>query len=255
MAMESNESMIRYLVLEVIEAAVNLSLSYEPEALEQVRQHSGKVIRIKTLAPDWMFAVVLCHDGVQLFAEYEETVDARLTLPTSLLAQYILGTSDADLQDLDGVRASGDVALLAELLRVLQAFSIWTACKRILNNWLPEFAGFGGLLEALKHHDPAWIVRLEHLPQLANETLLMVRRQNELLQQQAEEIRAIRRQLDADRNANRISTVIGFCLMLVAFFAHNGYLQVPLLDNLSMDTVLLLILSMVLLIPRLLRRS
>lgn len=254
MAMESNESMIRYLVLEVIEAAVNLSLSYEPEALAQVRRHSGRVIRIKTLAPDWMFFVVLCDDGVQLFAEYEETVDARITLPTALLAQYVLGTSEADLQAPDGVRVSGDLELLAELLGLLQDFSIWSTCKRILNNWLPDFEGFAGLLEAMKNHDPAWIVRLEHLPQLANETLLAVRMQGELLQQQASEIREIRDKLDADRRANKISTVIGFCLLLVAFLAHNGYLQVPVLEGFSLDTVLLLILSMVLLVPRLLGR-
>lgn len=254
MAMESNESMVRYLVLEVIEAAVNLALSYEPAALEQLRQHSGKAIKIKTLSPDWMFVVAFCDDGVQLFAEYEETVDARITLPTALLAQYILGTSEADLQGTRDVRASGDLVMLAEVLQVLQAFSIWIACKRILNNWLPEFAGISGLLEALKHHDPAWIVRLEHLPQLANETLQAVRRQGELLQQQANEIRAIRRQLDADRRASQVSTVIGFCLLLVAFLTHNGYLQVAVLETLSMDTMLLLVLSMVLLVPRLLGR-
>ena len=254
MAIESDESMIRYLVLEVIEAAVNLALSHEPDALERLREHSGRVVRIKTLAPDWMFFVMLCDDGVQLFSEYQDSVDARLTLPTALLAQYVLGTDETDLQDTSGVRVSGDLVLLAELLKVLQDFSLWGVCKRIFNNWLPEFDGFSGLIEALKNHDPAWIVRLEHLPQLANETLAAVRVQGELLQRQANEIRDIHRQLDADRRANQISTVIGFCLIVVAFFAHNGYLQVPVLEGMSLDTVLLLILSMVLLVPRLLGR-
>lgn len=254
MAIETNESMIRYLVLEVVEAAINLALSYEPEALERLRDHNGRVVRIKTTAPDWMFFVAICHDGVQLFAEYEETVDARLTLPTALLAQYILGSDNGDVQGAEGVRVSGDLLLLSELLRILQEFSIWAVCKRILNNWLPDFEGFSGLIEALKNHDPAWIVRLEHLPQLANETLLTVRMQGEIQQQQMQEIRAIRRQLDADRRASQISTAIGFCLIVVAFLAHNGYLQVPVIEGMSLDTVLLLILSMVLLIPRLLGR-
>lgn len=254
MAIENDESMIRYLVLEVIEAAVNLALSNEPDALQRLREHKGRVVRIKTTAPDWMFFVVLCDDGVQLFSEYEEVVDARLTLPTTLLAQYVLGTDDADIEGAEGVRASGDLVLLADVLKVVQDFSIWAVCKRILNNWLPEFEGFGGLIEALKNHDPAWIVRLEHLPQLANETLMAVRVQGELQQKQMEEIRDIRRQLDADRRANQISTLIGFCLIVVAFLAHNGYLQVPQLEGMSLDTILLLILSMVLLIPRLMGR-
>ena len=248
------ESMLRQLALGVIEAAINLALSHDARALEQVREYKGRVLRIKTVAPDWMFFVVLCDDGVQLFGEYEETVDARLTLPFTLLAQYVLGSAPTDLQGIDGVRVSGDLLLLAELLQVVQDFSIWTLSRRIINNWLPQYEGFSGLLEAMKNHDPAWIVRLEHLPQLANETLVAVKTQQELLQRQMLEIQAIRHQLDADRHANQISTIIGFCLLVVAFLAHNGYLQVPVIQNLSLDTVILLILSVVLLAPRLLGR-
>lgn len=254
MPTESNESMIRYLVLGVVEAAINLALSHEPRALERIREHRGRVLRIKTTAPDVMFFVTLCDDGVQLFADYEETVDARLTLPTSLLAQYVLGASATDVQGADGVRVSGDLLLLAELLQIVQDFSIWALAKRILNNWLPQYEGFSGLIEALKDHDPAWIVRLEHLPQLANETLLAVRAQAEMQQQLLLEVGAIRKQLNTDRRANQIGTLIGFGLILVAFLAHNGYLQVPAIQNISLDTLILLILSMVLLIPRMLGR-
>lgn len=248
------ESMIRYLALEVIEAAINLALSHEPRALERIREHKGRVLRIKTTGPDWMFFVALCDDGVQLFAEYEEVVDARLTLPFMLLAQYVLGTGTDEVQGAEGVRVSGDLLMLAELMQIVQEFSIWTLSKRIINNWLPQYEGFSGLLEALKNHDPAWIVRLEHLPQMANETLLAVRAQSELQQRQMSELQAIRRQLDADRRANQVSTIIGFCLILVAFLAHNGYLQVPAIENISLDTLILLILSVVLLVPRMLGR-
>ncbi len=254
MAIENDESMIRYLVLAVIEAAVNLALSHEPEALDRLRQHGGRVIRIKTTGPDWMFFVMLCDDGVQLFSECEESVDARLTLPAALLAQYILGTDEGDAKGAEGVRVNGDLNLLADVLKVVQEFSLWAVCKRILSGWLPEFEGVSGLIEALKNHDPAWIVRLEHLPQLANETLMAVRSQGELLQRQTNEILEIRRQLEADRRANQVSTVIGFCLIVVAFLAHNGFLQVPQIEGMSLDTLLLLILALMLLIPRLLGR-
>lgn len=252
MPQQTDESMIRYLVLGLFEAAINLALSHEPRALDLVRRYKGKVVRIKTTGPDWMFFVVLCDDGVQLFAEHEESADARLTLPMPLLAQYVLGNNVADVQGADGVRVSGDLVMLAELLQGVQEFSLWSLAKRILNQWLPEFEGFSGLIEALKNHDPAWIVRLEHLPQLANETLLAVRAQAEVQQRQMQEIQAIRARLDADRRANQISTVIGFCLIVVAFLAHNGYLQVPVVETLSLDTVILLILSVALLVPRLL---
>ena len=252
MALETNESMIRYLVLEVVEAAINMALSHDSAALDRLREYEGRVVRIKTTAPDWMFFVVLCGDGVQLFLEHEEVVDARLTLPTSLLAQFVLGSDAGGIHGAEGVRVSGDLQLLAELVDILQAFSIWSLFRRILNNWLPEFDGLNGLIEALKNHDPAWIVRLEHLPQMANETLAAVRAQQEVQEQMLAEIAVIRRQLDADRRANRISTVIGFCLIIVAFLAHNGFFEVPQIRYLSFDTLILLILSLVLLIPRLL---
>lgn|GEM_PF-1200684 len=249
-ASENEESMVRYLVMEVLEAAVNLALSHEPEAQERLQDHVGRVLRIKTTAPDWMVFVAVCEDGVQLFLEYEDTVDSRITLPASLLTQHVLGSSADNVLEAEGVRVSGDLEFLNDMLHIALEFSIWSLAKRVLNGWLPEFEGFAGLIEALKNNDPAWIVRLEHLPQLANETLMAVRAQGELQQQQIREIQAIKQQLAADRRANRISTVIGFCLLVVAFLAHNGYLKVPQLESISMDTLVLVIISMVILIPR-----
>ncbi|MEE2732412.1 DUF1418 family protein [Ketobacter sp.] len=250
LAPENDESMVRYLVMEVLEAAVNLALSYEPAAQARLQEHVGRVLRIKTTAPDWMFYLAVCEDGIQLFLEYEEVVDARITLPTSLLSQYVLGSYAEDLMAAEGVRVSGDQDFLEDVMQVALEFSIWSLARKVLQSWLPEFEGLTGLIDAFKHNDPAWIVRLEHLPQLANETLMAVRAQGELQQQQIREIESIKRQLAADRRANRISTVIGFCLLVVAFLAHNGYLKVPQLEGISMDTLVLVILSMVILIPR-----
>ncbi len=243
--------MIRYLVMEVLEGAVNLALSYEPMAQERLNDHIGRVLRVKTTAPDWMFFLAICEDGIQIFSEYEEVVDARITLPSTLLTQYVLGSSAESFADAEGVRISGDLEFLNEVMQIALEFSIWGAVKRLLSSWLPEFEGLTGLLDAIKHHDPAWIVRLEHLPQLANETLMAVRAQGQLLQQQTQEIESIKQQLQADRRANRISTIIGFCLIVAAFLAHNGYLTVLPLAGMSLDTLVLLILSMVILIPRL----
>lgn len=249
-ASEHEESMVRYLVMEVLESAVNLALSYEPEAQALLQNNVGSILRIKTTAPDWMVFVAVCEDGVQLFLEYDEVVDARITLPAALLSQYVLGSSAEDVMQAEGVRVSGDLEFLGDMMKVALEFSIWSLSKKVLQGWMPEFEGLAGLIEAFKNNDPAWIVRLEHLPQLANETLMAVRAQGELQQQQVREIESIKRQLAADRRANRISTVIGFCLIVVAFLAHNGYLKVPQLESISMDTLVLVILSMVILIPR-----
>ena len=68
--------MVRYLAMEVLESAVNLALSQTPDAQERLRDHVGRVLRIKTTGPDWMLFVAICEEGVQLFLEYQEVVDA-----------------------------------------------------------------------------------------------------------------------------------------------------------------------------------
>lgn len=242
--------MIRYLVTEVVESAINLALSYEPLAMERLQDHVGRVLRVKTTNPDWMFFLSIHEEGVHLLLEYEEVVDARITLPTSLMTQYVLGSSAESFEDAEGVRVSGDVDFLREILDIALEFSLWKLVKRVLSSWLPEVDGLSGLIDAFTNHDPAWIVRLEHLPQLANETLMAVKAQGELQQQQMRELEQIKHQLASDRRANRISTAIGFCLIVAAFLAHNGYLQVPELQGISFETLVLLVLSMVILIPR-----
>lgn len=236
--------------MEVLESAVNLALSYEPEAAKRLSDHAGRMIRIKTINPDWMFYLALRKDGVQFYSDCDEPVDVRVTLPTSLLSQYILGSKTDPQEFVDSVRLSGDTELLDSLLSIALEFSLWNLVKRILKDWLPEFDGVTGLIDALKRHDPAWIVRLEHLPQLANETLQVVRLQGELQQTQIMELNAIKQQLASDRKMNRISTIIGLCLIVVAFCANNGFLTVPVLDGFSLDTLVLLVLALVILVPR-----
>lgn len=252
---ENNENMVRYFLVEVLEAAFNLALSYDPEALERLQAHHGAVIKIKTQDPDISFFVVIVDDGIQLCAEHEGPVTARVRMPMGLFARYVLGVSDSNFfMDVDSLKMSGDEQTLLELVEIAQDFNLWRICKRILKSWLPQFDSLEELLNALRSQDADWMARLEHLPQLVNQGIEMIRDQAELQQVQLREIRAIRRQLDADRRASQISTAIGLCLIVVAFLAHNGYLQLPQLEGLSLDTLVLLVVAMVLLIPRLVRK-
>lgn len=252
---ENHENMVRYFFVEVLEAAFNLALSYDRAALNQLRQHHGAVIKIKTYDPDISFFVVVVDEGIQLFAEHEGPVTARVRLPMGLFARYVLGVgSENFFMDQDGLKVSGDEEVLLQLAQIAQDFNLWQICKRILRNWLPQFDSLEDLLTALRSQDADWMARLEHLPQLVNQGIEMIRDQAELQQLQLREIRAIRAQLDADRRASQISTVVGLCLIVVAFLAHNGYLQVPQLEEYSFETLVLVVVAMVLLVPRLVRK-
>lgn len=252
---ENHENMVRYFFVEVVEAALNLALSQDPQALHQLQAHHGSVIKIKTQEPDISFFVVVVEDGVQICTEHEGPVTARIRLPMGLFARYVLGIADDgfSLAEQD-IKISGDEETLMALSEIAVEFNLWNVCKRILRNWLPEFNSWEDILLALRSQDADWMKRLEHLPQLVNSGIEMIREQAEIQQIQLREIGAIREQLDADRRASQISTAIGLCLIVVAFLSHNGYLQVPQLEGFSLDTMILLAVAMTLLVPRLLRR-
>lgn len=252
---ENNDNMVRYFFVEVLEAAFNLALSYDPEAQSRLQAHYGAVIKIKTQDPDISFFVVVVDEGIQLFADHEGPVTARVRLPMGLFARYLLGVGETNIfLDAENLRVSGDEDTLLALAQIASDFNLWRICKRILKSWLPQFDSLEELLNALRSQDADWMARLEHLPQLVNQGIEMIREQAELQQIQLREIRAIRQQLDADRRASQISTAVGFCLIVVAFLAHNGYLQVPRIEGMSLDTLILLIVAMVLLVPRLVRK-
>ncbi len=255
MTENNNESMVRYLLIEIAEAAIGMALDNDTELCERVRSLSGHIIRIKTDTPDLSFYIEFSEGAVHLYAEHEGPVSARVRLPSHLMASQLLGLPvSLDDEDLELIRLSGDEAVVAELKSIAQEFSLWRLLKNIIAGWLPDYETLEELLVAMRSNDPDWMTRFEHLPQLVNETMMLLREQQRLQQQQMQEIRAIREQLNADRRASQISTVVGFCLIVVAFMAHNGYLKVPQLETLSLDTVIMLIVAMVLLVPRMIRQ-
>lgn len=255
MTEKNNESMVRYLVIELLEAAFNLALSNDPATLDRLAPFAGNILRVKTDAPDLSFYLEVTPEGVQLYAEHEGPINARVRLSSHLLARHVLGLgTDDDALDSDAVKITGDEALVAGLFQIATEFSLWAICKRIISSWLPEYDSLEDLLQSSRHNDAAWMTRFEHLPQLMNEAMVMLREQGEMQRTQMEEILQIRKQLAGDRRASQVSTVIGFCLIVVAFLGHNGYLHIPAIESLSLDTLVMLIVGLVLLIPRVMGR-
>lgn len=252
----NNESMVRYLIIEMLEAAFNMALSHDPATMARLRPFAGHVIRLKTDSEELSFYCELMESGVALYAEHEGPISARIRMPVALLMSVLLGTSRADSERAaEDIRVQGDEALVAALLVVINEFSLLKLCKRILASWLPEIDSVDDLLKAVRSHEPAWMARFEHLPQVVNESVALIREQADLQRRQMAELVAIREQLDADRRASQISTIIGLCLIVVAFMAHNGFLALPELAIVSFDTAIMLIVAMVLLVPAMVRRK
>lgn len=252
---ESHENMVRYFFVELLESAFNLALSYDPEAIERLKPYHGSVVKVKTLDPDLTFYVVVVDDGIQLCAEHEGPVISRVRMPMGLLARYVLGVGTDSFSDFqDGLKISGDEETLFALVALAREYNLWAICKRIIKSWLPEYENLEDFLSAIRSQDADWMKRLEHLPQSVNQGIELIREQAEIQQIQLREIRAIREQLDADRKASQISTAVGLCLIVVAFLTHNGYIVVPQLQGYSLDTLILLTVALVLLVPQLVRK-
>ena len=255
MSDEINESIGEMLVIELREAAINQALSYDPNVLDRFRFYSCRVIRVKAHDPDFSFYLSFCDDGIQLFVDHEGPIDARLKMSSWMFARHVLGVSAIDAAEHsmgeEKIKVSGDTQLLAELLDITSEYSVWALLRKIIQHWLPEFESFEDVLRALREHEPAWMSRIEHLPQLVNETLVMLKEQNLAQQKQSDEISRIRMMLESDRRANQVSTVIGFVLIIVAFLTHNGYLEVLAVNDMPLDTMIMLTVAVVLLVPRL----
>jgi hypothetical protein len=259
MSAEQAESVAGLLIVELLESAINLALAGNREALARLMPHTGKVVRVKTLDPHAVFYLTLCEDGVALATHHEERVDARIRLPAGDLARlFIRGPGAAiDMEGRQALRFVGDEELLADLFEVAIEFDLWHLTRQIVQQWLPEFRSFDDLLRFLRDQDPAWMARLEHLPQLTHEAWQSIKELQVLQQRQMEELVRLREQLDRDRRAGQVSTVIGFILMVMAF----GFHAFPSMQSLtwavglpSLEHSLLIIVALVLLVPRLMGR-
>lgn len=247
------------LVTELMESAINLALGNDPKALEQLSDHTGKVIRVKTVDPHAVFYLTIAEAGIQLAMHHEDMVNARVRLPATLLARLLVGgQSWGGDSVLSEVRVAGDEQLLRDVLAVAIDFNLWHVTKKIVQRWLPEFQSFEDLLRLLREQDPAWLARLEHLPQLTHETFQAVQDMRAMQAEQIAELKHLRRQLDRDRRAGQVSTVIGLVMIVAAFLAHNGYLEGGAMGwgklGPAFNEMLMLIVALVILIPRLMGR-
>ena len=256
MTAQNIESMAHILAIELLEAAVNQVISYDRQALELLSVHAGRVVSIKITNPDFSFYMAICEKEVQLFSEHEGPVDARLKIPSSLFARYVLGVSAEKAPlDMSEVVITGDAELLAELMQVALDFSLWVLLKRIFSKWLPDYKSLDDVLRALREHEPAWLSRLDHLPQLVSDTVQILRAQREVQRQQLTEIMEIKQQLAADRKAGQVGAIIGVMLIMLVFAGHLDELSLYSLRAMSHDSLVILCVAAALLVPRLFRRK
>ncbi|MEF3193087.1 MAG: ubiquinone biosynthesis regulatory protein kinase UbiB [Halothiobacillaceae bacterium] len=100
---------------------------------------------------------------------------------------------------------------------------LWTTAKPFIERWMRERIGPKAALNKLREELPRALALLPELPRLTHEALSAQKRQAELLERQAQEIRALRRSLERARRiglqltllaATAILLILGLCWMV-----------------------------------------
>lgn len=105
------------------EKIINTALRYDPGTRSSIARLSGKILAVKITAPVTLDVFVMPLDeDIELMAHWEGDVDTQLS--GSFMA--LLQLSSAEIHNLkySGVTAMGDLALLAELQKLLKNLDI-----------------------------------------------------------------------------------------------------------------------------------
>lgn len=223
-AMQDSSSLPSFLMLGALTSLANQSLTLVEGAREQLGGLSGLVVRLRVDKPSLVVYALLHDDGVEFLQQYEGKVDIRVRTSLGALLQYLLLP---DGNGRDDIRIQGDETRINALRELLDYCSFWAVAR----GWLDHYMRFNELLSLLGREDPAWLARLEGLPdnmqQLAHELA-----QQRLLQEDIlEELGQLRRQLSQQRRVDMATLVIGLLLLFAALATLNGNLPQLLLHQ------------------------
>lgn len=208
--------MVRQWMMSIAESAMNKALHIHPESESLLRPLCGHVIRIKTHDPYLSFYLSFDHDGVQVLGFYDGLVSARVHGSASYFLRMLFSGSELRESPERHIRVIGDRALTANLFQLAQAWDFWDICRRLINEWLPKHEGFNDIVTVLKAYDPAWVERLQYLPQTMSQTLSELKQVNEVQQAQLQEIRQIKSMLEQQRKIHHFTLTVGVIFCLVA---------------------------------------
>ncbi len=226
--------MARYMLLSALETAFNTAISQDKDAVAALQSHCGRIIRIKAHSPRFSCYLMLCEDGIQIFADHEGEVDARVRGSTTQMALQLLGPRKEPF-DWGDIVVSGDEELVHELGVIAARFNVWNVVYSLLQDWLPEQEGLRDIVRAIRNSDPAWMERIQHLPKLLDETVIEIRRQREVQQLQLDEIRALHSTIIG--GSRKWSLLIG-CVFIALGLAHAaGWINLSLLQKLPPESV------------------
>ncbi|MGC8732987.1 MAG: AarF/UbiB family protein, partial [Halothiobacillaceae bacterium] len=92
---------------------------------------------------------------------------------------------------------------------------LWTTAKPFIERWMRERIGPKAALNTLREELPRTLALLPELPRLTHEALSAQKKQAELLERQAQELRALRRSMERARRIGLQLTLLAITAMLL----------------------------------------
>ncbi len=178
MQLKSSESMTPLFMTGLFEAAINKALSLDPLAVQSIAIHAGKVLRIKTQAPQLSVYLVFCQDGVQILSHFDGVVDARVQASARQFLLLILGQTDIATTWPALIKVSGDQQWVLELAKLATQLNLWHWLLLLLNEYLPVPLERLDVTQLQQVSGLNWVEHLQQLSHHVGEALQEIRQQN-----------------------------------------------------------------------------
>lgn len=250
--MQSNPSLGEVMVLGTLEVLLNQALALHADGPAALERLAGKVIRVRAYDPDYIFYCLIERDGIELATGFDGDADIRVRGSAgALIHRALLPPGEPHQASPDDIQIDGDAEAGAILIDTLNTFNLWEAVR----TWLREHVAMPEILGALRQHDPAWLERLQDIPQLVGQVLEELRRQALVQQQLLDEMASLRRDLQAGRRLDLAAITVSATLLALAIMTAAGKLPVfaPLAPNIAAheQALLLAVAGIALLLSRL----
>lgn len=221
--MQSNPSLGEVMVLGTLEVLLNQALALHADGPAALERLAGKVIRVRAYDPDYIFYCLIERDGIELATAFDGDADIRVRGSAgALIHRALLPPGEAHQASPDDIQIDGDAEAGAILIDALNTFNLWEAVR----TWLREHVAMPEILGALRQHDPAWLERLQDMPQLLAQVLEELRRQALVQQQLLTELHELRQQLQAGRRLDLAAITLSATLLALAIMTAAGKLPV-----------------------------
>lgn len=221
--MDNTPPLSQLLVLGTLEVLLNQALAVHPQGRQSLERLAGITVRVRAFEPDFIFYCLVDVDGIELRTEFDGDTQVRVRGSAgNLLHHALLPPNESHPADANDIQIDGDVTAVAALRDALETFNLWEA----LRTWLREHVAMPEIFGLLRQHDPAWLERLQDMPQLVAELLAESRRQGHIQNEILQEVRSLKESLRSERRTDILCITIGIAMLALALLTASGALPV-----------------------------